>query len=66
MAGKQLVLWTEGSETARVRVVGGALEIEHRITAESRARALTLPLRRGLLVALREGIDQLIRSGVAS
>ena len=62
----QLTLWTHGAETVRVRAVGGALVIEHRVTAESRAREITLPLHRGLLIALREGIDQLLRSGVAS
>ncbi len=62
---RQLALWSQGAETVRVAVVGDALVIEHRVTSESRARSLTLPLARGLLVALREGLEQVSRGEVS-
>lgn len=61
---RQLALWSQGAETVRVYAQGDALVIEHRVTSESRARSLTLPLARGLLVALRAGLEQIAR-GVA-
>lgn len=60
---KQLALWQEGSESVKVTVQNGALLISHRITDESRVRVLTLPLHRGLLIAIREGIDSVLRGG---
>jgi hypothetical protein len=54
-------VWREGEETVRLRVQGGALVIAHRVTAASRERSLVLPLRKGLLIALREGVESLLR-----
>lgn len=63
----QLTLWREGQETVRVTATDGGIVIAHKITAESRARSLTLPRSRGLLLALREACDQEIRKmGVQS
>jgi|GEM_PF-3013735 len=60
MAGDVFV-WREGEETVSFRLKGGALVVAHRVTAASRERSLILPLRRGLLVAFREGIESLLR-----
>ena len=64
MSGKQLALWAEGQETVKVTVRGGALVIAHRVSSESRERSLLLPVRRGLLLALREACDQALRAEV--
>ena len=63
---KQIALWTAGSETVRVVRTALALVIEHRVTRESRARSLTLPYSRGLLLALREACDQALKAEVPS
>lgn len=63
---RQIALWQDGAETVRVVRQAGALVIEHRVTRESRARSLTLPYSRGLLVALREACDQALKSEVPS
>jgi glucose-6-phosphate isomerase len=39
---------------------------KHRVTRESRARSLTLPYSRGLLLALREACDQALKAEVPS
>lgn len=62
---KQLALWQEGAEKVEVKIQGGAVLVAHRITSESRVRVLTLPLHRGLLIALREAIESALRGGVA-
>lgn len=63
----QLTLWREGAESVRVTTTDGGIVIAHKVTAESRARSLTLPRTRGLLLALREAITQELRKmGVES
>lgn len=57
----QLTLWREGAESVRVTATDAGLVIAHKVTAESRARSLTLPRSRGLLLALREACDQALR-----
>lgn len=62
----QLAEWRQGAEIVRVTTTDGGIVIAHKVTAESRARSLTLPRSRGLLLALREVCDQEIRKmGVA-
>jgi hypothetical protein len=63
---KQIALWASGAETVRVVRQAAALVIEHRVTRESRARSLTLPYSRGLLLALREACDQALKAEVPS
>lgn len=61
MTARQLALWSEGQETIKVTATDGGIVIAHKVTAESRARSLTLPRNKTLLVALREACDQAIR-----
>lgn len=55
----QIALWTEAGEKVTVTRQGGALVVRHEVGG--RSSELTLPARKGLVVALREACEQALR-----